>query len=208
MNTQETHPREEKDYTSDPEVVLMLEFQKGDTGSFETLLRKYFPRIFNYVYRLVGSRETAEDLTQETFIRVYRAAASYQPRAKFQTWIFTVARNLALNELRRLKRKTFSLDAEREGKDGTMAPQREDPSARTADEQLLLKERREQVRRAVDSLPENQRTAVVLRRFEGFSYEQIARTLGLSVSAVKSLLSRAKDNLKEKLSVSAEVVLK
>jgi len=197
---QETKQLGEKDYTSDPEVVLMLEFQKGDTGSFETLLRKYFPRIFNYTYRLVGSRETAEDLTQETFVRVYRAASSYLPRAKFQTWLFTIARNLALNELRRLKRKTISLDADREGKDGRMQRQMADPSAYPADKQLLLKERQQQIQAAIASLPENQRSAVMLRRFEGFSYEQIAAALGLSVSAVKSLLSRAKENLKERLS--------
>lgn len=200
MSVRETEQLGEKDYTTDPEVVLMLEFQKGDTGSFETLLRKYFPRIFNYIYRLVGSRETAEDLTQETFVRVYRAAVSYQPRAKFQTWLFTVARNLALNELRRLKRKMVSLDADREGKDGRMRTQMADPRAYPADEQLLLKERRQQIRSAIASLPESQRSAVVLRRYEGFSYEQIAQALGLSVSAVKSLLSRAKENLKERLS--------
>lgn len=197
--TDSTPLRNPPDYTLDPDVVLLLEAKKGDRASFEALLRKYFGRIFNFNYRFLGSREIAEDLTQEVFLRVYRSLPSYQPQAKFQTWIYTIARNLCLNEVRKNKQRFFSLEDALESQDGEIKGQFGDPSAANPSEELQGKEQGVLIRQAVDSLPENQRTAVILQRYEGLSYDEIAATLGCSVPAVKSLLNRAKESLRTKL---------
>ena len=177
----------------------MLAFQKGDKASFEALMRKYYPRLFNFIYRFVGNEHIAEDLTQEVFLRVYRAAAGYRPRSKFQTWIYTIARNISLNELRHHKKTPLSLDEPFSSEDGPVERQLEDTRTPRPDEQMLRRETVAAVRAAIDSLPANQRMAVILRRYDQFSYEEIAQTMRLSVKAVKSLLSRAKENLKNKL---------
>lgn len=162
-------------------------------------MHKYYPRLINFIYRYLGSREAAEDLTQEVFIRVYKSASSYRPQSKFQTWIFTIARNLSLNELRRHKHKTVSLDETFSSNDGEMKRQVEDSSTARSDQEMLSRERSAAVRAAINGLSENQRVAVLLRRYEQFSYEEIAQTMGVSVKAVKSLLNRAKEGLKIKL---------
>lgn len=177
----------------------MLEFQKGNKASFETLIRKYFPRLLNFIFRYVHDREAAEDLTQEVFIRVYKSASQYKPQSKFQTWIFTIARNLSLNELRRHKHRTISLDKTFPSDEGELKKQVEDPRSTSPDEDILRKEKANAVKAAIDDLPESQRVAVLLRRYEQFSYQEIAQTMSVSVKAVKSLLSRAKESLKMKL---------
>ena len=191
-------------YLSDPDVCLMLEFQRGDKASFEALMRKYYPRLLNFIHRFVGSAELAEDLTQEVFLKVYRAAAVYRPKSKFQTWVYTIAKNVSLNELRRPVKTPLSLDEPFQSEDGPVARQLEDTQTPRADAQMLRDETAAAVRAAIDSLPENQRMAVILRRYEQFSYEEIAQTMRVSVEAVKSLLSRAKENLKEKLIKNTE----
>ncbi len=187
-------------YLSDPDVRLMLEFQEGNKASFEALMHKYFPRLVNFIYRYVHSREAAEDLAQEVFIRVYKSGPGYKPQSKFQTWVFTIARNLSLNELRRNKHRTVSLDATFSSDEGELRRQVEDPNSASPDEDMLRGEKAAAVKAAIDDLPENQRVAVLLRRYEQFSYEEIARTMNISSKAVKSLLSRAKESLKNKLS--------
>ena len=177
----------------------MLEFQKGNKPAFETLMHKFYPRVLNFIYRFVGSREVAEDLTQEVFIRVYKTAASYRPQAKFQTWLFTIAKNLSLNELRRRKWKMFSIDATLDLPHGEIKRQLEDSAAINSKNEMERQELVEQVKAAINELPENQRLAVILRRYEDFSYEEIAATMGTSVKAVKSLLNRAKSQLYSKL---------
>ncbi|HQP10778.1 MAG TPA: sigma-70 family RNA polymerase sigma factor [Candidatus Omnitrophota bacterium] len=177
----------------------MLEFQNGDKASFEALMRKYFPRLLNFIYRYVNDRGMAEDIAQEVFIRVYKSGLRYQPQSKFQTWIFTIARNLSLNELRRNKHKTVSLDETFSSEEGELKRQVEDPGSEPPDENILRREQASAVRAAIDGLPESQRVAVLLRRYEQFSYEEIAATMNVSVKAVKSLLSRAKEALKTKL---------
>ncbi|MBN1869102.1 MAG: sigma-70 family RNA polymerase sigma factor [Candidatus Omnitrophica bacterium] len=162
-------------------------------------MHKYFPRLLNFIYRYVSDRETAEDLTQEVFIRVYKSGPHYRPQSKFQTWLFTIARNLSLNELRRNKHKAVSLDEAYSTEKGKIKPQWEDPNSVSPDEDMLRREKAAAVKAAIDSLPESQRVAVLLRRYEQFSYEEIAQTMKLSSKAVKSLLSRAKENLKAKL---------
>lgn len=186
-------------YLSDPDVLLMLEYQKGDKPSFEALMRKYYVRVFNFILRIVQRRDAAEDLTQEVFIKVYHAGSAYRPQAKFQTWVFTIAKNLALNELRRAGKTPVSLDAHFEY-DGDEIPQQfEDKNSLSADEKLVQKETARMVKDAVQSLPESQRIAIILRRYEDFSYAEIAESLSCSVEAVKSLLSRAKETLKKRL---------
>lgn len=182
----------------------MLDFQKGNPASFEFLMHKYYKRIFNFVYRFVGSREAAEDLTQEVFLKVYKAAPGYQPQSKFQTWAYTIARNLSLNELRRAGRKNISLDETVNFKDGETSRQVEDPSVVHPAQTMEAEETRRMVQEAIASLPENQRMAVILRRYENMSYEEIAQTIGMSVEAVKSLLNRAKENLKDRLTGSGD----
>lgn len=188
-----------KDYSSDPDVLLMLDAQKGNTASFEALLRKYFSRIFNFAYRYLGSRESAEDIAQETFIRVHRSLAKYSPQSKFQTWIYVIARNLCLNELRNNKHKVYSLDSMLDTEDGEVPAQFADHNAVDPGTELVNKETLKRLIEVIESLPENQRTAVLLQRFEGLSYEEIAEVLGCSLQAVKSLLNRAKESLKNKL---------
>ena len=178
----------------------MLAAQKGHSVSFEILLRKYFTRIFNFSYRNLGSRESAEDIAQETFIRVNRSLASYRPESKFQTWLYVIARNLCLNELRKNKHKMFSLDRLMSSRDDEMPQQFADTTMVNPAQELMNKETLALVMQVIDSLPENQKTAVLLQRFEGFSYEDIAQTMGCSVSAVKSLLNRVKTSLRQKLS--------
>lgn len=186
-------------YLDDPDVRLMLEFQKGHKASLEELMHKYYPRLLNFIYRLIGNREAAEDITQEVFVRVYKSAACYRPQAKFQTWVFTIARNLSLNELRRGKKTAVSLEEPFLSGDGEVKRQVADPQGENPDQELLREEKTAAVKAAIHDLPENQRTAVLLRRYEEFSYEEIAQAMQISVQAVKSLLSRAKNNLRDSL---------
>lgn len=188
-------------YESDPDVLLMLAFQQGDYASFESLMRKYYKRIFHFLCRMLGDRDAAEDVSQEVFLRVYQSAPKYRSNAKFQTWLYTIAKNLALNELRRQKRPMVSLDAEVSSDGGQMMRRQiadekgQDPSERIRHLELV-----EAVKNAIEKLPENQRMAVILYRYEQMSYEEIAKSLEISLSAVKSLLSRARESLRKQLS--------
>ncbi|MBU3912229.1 MAG: sigma-70 family RNA polymerase sigma factor [Candidatus Omnitrophica bacterium] len=187
-------------YFSDPDVRLMLEFQKGSKEAFETLMRKNYPFLLNFIYRYTGDKATAEDLTQEVFIRVYKSASTYVPRAQFKTWLYKIARNTSLNELRRYKYRAVSLNTTIEI-DGEQIPRQiEDKKIRRPDEILIHSETVQAVKRAIYALPERQRVVIILRRYEGFSYQEIARTMKISEKAVKSLLSRARENLKNALS--------
>lgn len=187
-------------YLSDPDVVLMMEFQKGNKASFEKLMERNYRRIYNFIYRFVGQEETAEDLAQEVFIKIYKSASSYRPQAKFQTWAYQIARNISLNELRRLKKPVVSLEETFETEEGPVVRQIADHNIPSPFEQISDKEKADIIKEAIESLPENQRMAVILRRYDGMPYEEIAKAMGCSLEAVKSLLNRAKENLKEKLS--------
>ena len=178
----------------------MLEFQSGSKSAFETLMQHYYSRVLNFIFRFVANKELAEDLTQEVFVRVYKFGPRYKPKSKFQTWLYTIAKNICLNELRKNRDLIESLDepAQIGNEDGPK--QIADPEGSRADEKLFLKERALIIRQAINELPENQRLAVILRRYENFSYAEIAETIGVSGKAVKSLLSRAKVNLKRRLS--------
>lgn len=176
----------------------MLRLQAGDDHAFDHLLGKYRAPVVHFVYRLVREPALAEELAQEVFLRVFRARRSYRPRAKFTTWLFRIATNVALNALRdgRMRRwGETSIDAEDAG------PQVAQLSAPgpSAEQRLLEAERARQIRAAVESLPEKQRLAVLLHKYQDLDYAEIAPILGCSESALKSLLFRAYEALRVKL---------
>ena len=185
-------------YLTDPDVECMLKVKKGDRVAFEILMRKYYPRILNFVSRFLGNRQLSEDLTQDVFLKVYKNARHYRPRSKFQTWLFTIAKNSCLNELRRNRGQMVSLDEPITFDERVKKTEISDPHADPAGD-FLQKEKKALSQAAIDDLPENQRIAVILRRYENFSYVEIAATLNVTDKAVKSLLSRAKVNLRKKL---------
>jgi len=184
----------------DADADRMMRVQQGDLQAFEGLVDQYKRPIFNLVYRMLRDRDEAEDITQKVFIQVYRASDRYRPTAKFSTWIFTIARNLTLNEIRRRSRKpwTDSLD---ETMDGEGPAQRLDPPdhrARPANQELAHQEFLQCLEQAIDQLPENQRIAVLLCREGDISYEEMAKVMGCSLSAVKSLIFRGRETIKKR----------
>lgn len=182
----------------DPDVQLMLKVKSGDRTAFEELVRRHSSLLVNFMFKFVGSLATAEDLAQEAFFKVFKAAPTYEPTARFKTWLLTIAANLCMNRKRWEKRRFHhSLDAsgddDRRPADevaGSEAP----PSA-----DMERSELRVVVRRAVLSLPESQRLAVILARYHELSYAEIAESMDLTIMAVKSLLNRAKENLRVRL---------
>ena len=188
--------KKEASYLSDPDVQRMLALKQGDRSAFEALMRKYYPRILNFIYRFIGNRQMAEDLSQDVFMKVYKSAWRYRPRAKFQTWLYTIAKNVCMNELRRKRNLMVSLDDTPGSNENERRKEIADPNSDPG-KALLYKEKAALVRAAINDLPENQRMAVILKRYENFSYAQIAATLNITDKAVKSLLSRAKGNLKK-----------
>ncbi len=173
----------------DPDVGLMLAFQGGDEAAFEELVRRHQRRVLNLVYKYLGDAAAAEDAAQDVFVKVYRAKSSYRPAARFTTWLHRIAVNHCLNALRGRKEKSALPEEEALGAGDAAAP----------DEGLRSAELRAAVREAVEALPENQRMAVILSRFEEQPYERIAEAMDLSLEAVKSLLFRARENLKQRL---------
>ena len=190
------------------DTELMMRVKVGDSSAFKILVEKYQRQVINVSYRLLGNREDAEDVAQETFLKVYLSAKSYEPKAELFTYLYTIATRLALNRLRKKKRlRWFSLDQLQENKeDGSGQEFPADP-ADQPDVSLEQAEREAMVRRALDALPEAQKIAVILSRYEGLSYKQIAEVMGLSVSAVESKLHRAKQTLRKKLSSYFEEAL-
>ncbi|MEW5767781.1 MAG: sigma-70 family RNA polymerase sigma factor [bacterium] len=178
----------------------MLKFKEGDVACFEKLLDKYETPLLNMIYRLIGDRREAEELAQEVFLRVYKSASRYEVRAKFSTWLYRIATNLCLNELRKKgQMRIESLDTPVSTEEGEVNREIEDGRRASPPELMEQKEQQAIVREAINSLPENQRIAVILNRYEELSYEEMAHCLNLSVSAVKSLLHRAKESLKVRL---------
>ncbi len=177
---------------ADPDIELMLRFQKGDERAFEELVAKHTRGVLNLVYRYLGDATRAEDVAQDIFVKVYRARMKYEPKAKFSTWLYRIAVNHCLNEIRA-----------RKSQPAIAAPindMLEEPEGENPDARLSRAELQQAVKSAIDSLPENQRMAVILARYEDMCYDEIAQTMGMSLEAVKSVLFRAKENLKEALS--------
>ena len=180
------------------DVQLMLSAKAGDDESFELLLQRYRTPLVNFLHRMVRDRGTAEDLAQEVFLRVYRARKKYEPSAKFTTWLFRIATNVALNSLRdgRYRQLEVSADETREDEQPMLSVPDQRPSAV---ERMMEQDRAEFIRRAIQTLPEKQRVAVLLHKYHELDYDEIAGILECSESALKSLLFRAYETLREKL---------
>jgi RNA polymerase sigma-70 factor (ECF subfamily) len=188
------------EFSHDADAALMLRVKDGDREAFEALVDKYKQPVMNMIYRTLPDATEAEDLAQHVFIQVYKSAHRYQVTAKFSTWIFTIARNLCLNEIRRRTRHPAeSLDAGATENDDQPAFQYADTKNFSAPEALVHEELEEKIEEAVAALPEKQRTALLLCRQEDVSYEEIAQVLECSLSATKSLIHRARETLKQQL---------
>ena len=184
------------------DVQRMLDVKAGDEQSFELLLQRYRTPLVNFLYRMVRNREQAEDLAQEVFIRVYRAREEYVPSAKFTTWLFRIATNLALNSLRdhRHQKLETSIDAPlADSESGDERPFEVPDKHPTIEQELVEESRKKMIRRAIEKLPEKQRAAVLLHKYQDLDYAEIAKILSCSESALKSLLFRAYEVLRVEL---------
>ena len=184
----------------DPDAALMLRVKQGDRAAFEILVDKYKQPVFNLIYRTLPDAAEAEDLAQNVFLQVYRFAHRYKPSAKFTTWLFTIARNLCLNEIRRRGRHPADSLSEPAGdrEDETDRPVT-DRQTVSPDQGCLDRELVAMVESALRDLPDNQRLAMLLCREEDRSYDEIAAILGCSLPATKSLIHRARETLKLRL---------
>jgi RNA polymerase sigma-70 factor (ECF subfamily) len=178
------------------DVRLMALVGRGDTAAFEDLIERHQSLVAGTIARMLGSNSDVEDIAQQVFIRVWKSAGRYVARAKFTTWLLKITRNLVFNELRRSKRHALVPLQTEPGAEEMPLP---DQVARAPDASLLETELQQAIERAIVQLPESQRMALILRRYEEMSYEQIAEILDLSVPAVKSVLFRARTELRERL---------
>lgn len=185
----------------DEDVKLMLALKAGDRKAFDSLLDKYEKQIINYIYRFTGSKEDAKDLAQDTFVKVYNAAANYNPSAKFTTWLYRIASNTSVDYLRRRKASgnPASLDEQFETEEGRFKEQFADGRMRDALETAEKVEKEAEIQKALLSLPENQRAAIVLKIYEEKSYVEIANIIGVSTGSVESLIFRARTALRDRL---------
>jgi len=178
----------------------MLRFQRGERAAFEELVRRNTHKVHALIYRFLGDPEQVEDLTQEVFLRIYRTAPRYQPTAKFSTWLYRIVANLSFNVLRsRKKRRPVTLDMSASEDGETYFVDVQDARGRPPHDRLDSSELGRKVAEAIDQLPENQKIAIILNKYEQKSYEDIAEILDCSTMAVKSLLSRARGNLRDAL---------
>lgn len=186
----------EKRKANERDVALMLRVKTGDMDAFEQLIEIYQGPVIGTVAKMLGGASEAEDIAQQVFVRVWKSAARYEPQAKFTTWLFTITRNLVFNETRRRKRKPTVSVEKREEVGHQMV---EDSQTVSPDQDVLHAELEEAVDKAIQELPDKQRMAVILRRYEEMPYDEIGKILSMSVPAVKSLLFRARTQLKESL---------
>ena len=178
---------------TDSDVVQS--FLDGDQRSFGELVRRYDNRLINFVYRTVGDRERAQDLVQETFVRVYRHLERFDQSKKFSTWIYTIASNLAKNELRNRSRNPLVLfQAIKQNWDADHRPLEWEDTQYKPDDLFRKRHLRQKVEEAVAQLPEHHRMVFVLRELEGKTYEEISDITGVNLGTVKSRLNRARNN--------------
>lgn len=189
-------------YLRDPDVQLMLRAKDGDTSAFEQLVRNYQNRLVAVFFHMIRDQEAAEDLAQEAFLRIYRARNNYKPTAKFSTWLFRIAGNLASNSRRsKGRKKEVPLSIRDSGPLGPRPQEKmfAEKSGHMPTRQLARTEVQSVVQDALGELNERQRMALLLHKFEGMSYADIGEAMEMSPAAVKSLLSRARENLRDKL---------
>jgi len=185
---------------AEDDAELMRRVQHGDRDAFEAIVNRHRQAVINFAYRMLQDLTEAEDIAQAAFVQVFKAADRYQTSARFTTWLFTITRNLCLNELRRRSRHPAeSLEQTRD--DDSDLPQRQFEERRTVapPEAMLRDELTAKVEESVAQLPESQRTALLLYQREELSYEEICTVLGCSLSATKSLIHRARESLKRQL---------
>ncbi|MEC9080780.1 MAG: sigma-70 family RNA polymerase sigma factor [Verrucomicrobiota bacterium] len=186
---------------NDPDVALMLRVKEGDLSAYEMLVEQFKQPVMNLLHRLIGDPDEAEDIAQNVFLQVWKTRERYEPASKFTTWLFTIARNLGLNEIRRRARHPAdSLDESRPDNDAQPIRIVEDSTSSIPADASLSAELRAKVEEALMDLPEKQRTALMLCRDGGVSYEEIAEVLGgISLTAVKSIIFRGRAVLKNRL---------
>ena len=193
--------RVKKDMTAvaalERDAELMLRVRDGDDASFTILLEKHRGPVIHFLYRMVQNQAVAEELGQEAFLRVYRSRGSYEPTAKFTTWLFRIANHLALNWIRDRKNERGQESLDEVAADGQVRQVADREP--TTEQQLIRQAHQAEVRRAIQSLPEKQRSALVRHKYEEMEYSQIAGVLECSESAVKSLLFRAYETLRSRL---------
>ena len=193
QNTSDTDSLNQQDVN----VELMLKFQAGDADAFNKLVDNNINTVHALVYRFLGNLSHAEDITQEVFMRVYKNADRYQPTAKFSTWIYRIVANLCFNVMRSNKKKrALSLNASEDAQNRIDLPDQKSPAPEAG---LAKTELQLAVKKALNELPDNQKLAIILNKYENKSYDEIAKIMSISQQAVKSLLSRARNNLKDKL---------
>jgi len=192
------------------DVQLMLDVKAGDELSFELLLHRYRTPLVHFLYRMVRDQASAEDLAQEVFLRVYRAREQYEPSAKFTTWMFRIATNLALNAKRDGRHRQLEVSIGQPGEMPGETDTGHPASVEVADDQpgieseLIARDRTAMIRRAIEALPEKQRAAVLLHKYQEMGYDEIAKILQCSESALKSLLFRAYETLRVQLAPLVE----
>jgi RNA polymerase sigma-70 factor (ECF subfamily) len=188
------------------DAELMLRVRAGDAASYTVLLERHRAPVIHFLYRMVLNQAIAEELAQEVFLRVYRSRATYEPTAKFTTWLFRIATHLALNWIRDSKNEKGQESLDRDVLEGAA---RQVADGRANVEQAMVRAARlGEVRQAVETLPDKQRAAVLMHKYEEMEYTQIARVLGCSESAVKSLLFRAYETLRQRLAHMNQVARK
>jgi RNA polymerase sigma-70 factor (ECF subfamily) len=185
---------------TDPDVALMLRVQAGDQEAYRELFAKFAPRVLQYARRLVGSEARAEELTQDVFVQVYRFRLRYRPEARFATWLFTIATNLSLNELRRPERHLrVDLWKPKDGEPDREGPALPDPEAVDPEAGAASRELAHALDAAIAELPPKQRAALLLSRMDGLAYRDVGEVMGCTEGAVKALLFRATHALKARL---------
>jgi RNA polymerase sigma-70 factor (ECF subfamily) len=185
---------------TDPDAALMLRAKRGDRAAFAELVEKYKQPVMNFVFRSLRDEIEAEDLAQNVFLQAWKSRSRYRQTAKFSTWLFTIARNLCLNEIRRRSRHPAeSIEEAHADHEDQPRQQYEDKSQIAPPDKLLHGELAQKIEEALAELPEAQRTAILLCRQDELSYEEIAEVLDCSLSATKSLIHRGRETLKEKL---------
>jgi RNA polymerase sigma-70 factor, ECF subfamily len=176
---------------------LMLRVRNGDQASFGLLLERHRGPVIHFLYRMVQNQAVAEELAQEVFLRVYRSRETYEPTAKFTTWLFRIATHLALNWIRDGRNEKLQDSLDQEMPDG--ATRQVADRAKTVEQELVYQVKLREVRQAIEGLPAKQRAAVMMHKYEELEYTQIAGVLSCSESAVKSLLFRAYESLRTRL---------
>jgi RNA polymerase sigma-70 factor, ECF subfamily len=185
------NPSISPDDSPEPEIEWMARIREGDMEALRLLVETHQARIIGTISKMLGSDAESEDLAQQVFIRVWKSAPRYQPTAKFTTWLFRITRNLVFNELRR--KRHFADQTEE-------IPEPTERADQEPDQVLLGEELQLAIRDAINRLPESQRMAIILRRYEEMPYEEIAKVMGTTIPAVKSILFRARAELRERLS--------